>query len=474
MTMVHPSIYPCMVAYRSLWSCFPFSKLLLKFLCGSQIILKLEWIEDCLKEGKILPCNLYLMEGMPLLPEDFVGGAASVNVGSKECGQEVDYSVKESTVLNINTNPGHVDPVPRDLEKDQIDASEGEPCFEFGSVCESSVMGRHISGIIPCMNKHLTDILREMWEIYESVLGDDWRALTFRKAAIQLEKLPYKILSMEDIKHISGIGKSMVANIKEILCTGKLQKLECLKADAKVSTLRHLASVWGIGPKLALKLYQEGHRSVSDLVKASGLSQMAHIGLKYYDDLTLRIPRDEVTAAEKYVQNEGETLCPGICISVAGSYRRGNLTCGDIDFLITHPDGHSHQGFLAKLVERLQSTGFITEGLHGTYQASKKVDTYMGVGRVPGYQHYRRIDIKVYSKEAYAFALVYFTGNDVLNRKMRYAAQRQGFKLNDQGLYLRYGGKKGLSCTESIPCENERELFRKIGLSFLEPCDRNL
>eukprot|EP00250_Pteridium_aquilinum_P031115 c43012_g1_i1 orf=2-298(+) len=98
----------------------------------------------------------------------------------------------------------------------------------------------------------------------------------------------------------------------------------------------------------------------------------------------------------------------------------------------------------------------------------------MGIGRVPDCQQFRRLDIKVHPKKAYAFALVYFTGNDVLNRKIRYAAQRKGYKLNDQGLYLTYGGKKGLSSTECIPCETEEEVFKKIGFPYYEPCDRNL
>jgi len=40
-----------------------------------------------------------------------------------------------------------------------------------------------------------------------------------------------------------------------------------------------------------------------------------------------------------------------------GSYRRGKQTCGDVDILITHPDGHSHSGVYAELINRLTNTG---------------------------------------------------------------------------------------------------------------------
>jgi hypothetical protein len=33
------------------------------------------------------------------------------------------------------------------------------------------------------VNEHITSILREMWNIYESVLGDEWRSLTYRKVS---------------------------------------------------------------------------------------------------------------------------------------------------------------------------------------------------------------------------------------------------------------------------------------------------
>jgi hypothetical protein len=35
------------------------------------------------------------------------------------------------------------------------------------------------------VNEHITSILREMWDIYESVLGDEWRSLTYRKVSPQ-------------------------------------------------------------------------------------------------------------------------------------------------------------------------------------------------------------------------------------------------------------------------------------------------
>ena len=74
-------------------------------------------------------------------------------------------------------------------------------------------------------------------------------------------------------------------------------------------------------------------------------------------------------------------------------------------------------------------------------------DSYMGVIKLPetadsGKRYHRRIDIKVYPPEQYAFALLYFTGSDHFNRSMRYYAKklgwegnrRQGYSLSDKGI----------------------------------------
>lgn len=45
-----------------------------------------------------------------------------------------------------------------------------------------------------------------------------------------------------------------------------------------------------------------------------------------------------------------------MCIA-CGSFRRGKPTCGDVDVLVTHPDGHSHQGVFNKLLNILHKSG---------------------------------------------------------------------------------------------------------------------
>jgi DNA polymerase lambda len=70
------------------------------------------------------------------------------------------------------------------------------------------------------------------------------------------------------------------------------------------------------------------------------LSSTQKIGLKYYDDFQVRIPRETVSKIYKTVQVSAKELFGSNLVEVecCGSYRRGKQTCGDVDILITRTD----------------------------------------------------------------------------------------------------------------------------------------
>lgn len=51
------------------------------------------------------------------------------------------------------------------------------------------------------------------------------------------------------------------------------------------------------------------------------------------------------------------SLDPRLIMVTCGSYRRGKPTCGDVDVLITHPDGESHVGVFSRLINKLHEQG---------------------------------------------------------------------------------------------------------------------
>ncbi|KAH9608300.1 hypothetical protein KSS87_008411, partial [Heliosperma pusillum] len=136
-------------------------------------------------------------------------------------------------------------------------------------------------------------------------LGEDRRSFSYYKAIPVIEKLPFKIESADQVKHLPAIGRSLCDHIQEIISTGKLSKLEHFEHDEKVhflfkvhvvifyqvKTISLFGDVWGIGPATALKLYEKGHRTLEDLENEPPLTKAQKLGLKYFDDIKTRIPR---------------------------------------------------------------------------------------------------------------------------------------------------------------------------------------
>lgn len=125
------------------------------------------------------------------------------------------------------------------------------------------------------------------------------------------------------------------------------------------------AKIYGVGKHQAHELYQKGARTIQDLAEPSnpyGLSMGQLIGLHLYDDLNTRIPRAECKLIYDLVREEALAIDSKLWIEIMGSYRRGQNSSGDVDFLITRDpeDGQTHERVLKTLVGNLIAKGFIT------------------------------------------------------------------------------------------------------------------
>ncbi len=319
------------------------------------------------------------------------------------------------------------------------------------------------------LNKNITDELEKVLEFHTNE-GNTFNAIAYRRAITQIKKYKKKIEYVNDIPKIKGIGEKIKEKIKEILITGKCKKSEYVINDSKNKCIKKLSQVYGIGIKQANQFYQKGIKTIEDLKKISNeLSQNIQKGLKYYDDILIKIPREEITEIYNIIKEELYKILPEniIKIEVCGSYRRGKKLCGDIDILITRIDNGLIDGILETLINKLIKLKLIVETL--SFSNSKndnECNVFMGICKWKSGIN-RRIDIKVYKKDLYPFAILYFTGSAYFNRSMRLFARYLGFHLSDKELSYRKNGVK-------ILCKNEREIFEKLGIEYKEPCDRDI
>ncbi len=78
---------------------------------------------------------------------------------------------------------------------------------------------------------------------------------------------------------------------------------------------------------------------------------------------------------------------------------------------------------------------------------------------------------RVFPSEQYHCALLYFTGNDQLNRHMRIVAQDQGYKLNEYS--IQKVGSTGV-LSKPLPVTSEKDIFDYLQMDYKEPNQRNM
>ncbi|XP_034631289.1 DNA polymerase lambda [Trachemys scripta elegans] len=322
-------------------------------------------------------------------------------------------------------------------------------------------------------NRHITEKLEVLGKAY-TVQGDKWRALGYSKAINALKSYHKPVTSYQEACKIPGIGKRMAEKILEILESGHLRKLDHISES--VAVLEVFSNIWGAGVKTAQMWYQQGFRTLDDIRTQAHLTRQQAVGLKHYEDFLERMPREEAAEIEQTVREAARSLNPGLVCMACGSYRRGKATCGDVDVLVTHPDGQSHRGVFDKLLDSLRRSGFLTDDLV-SQEDSGNQKKYLGVCRLPGPgRRHRRLDIIVVPHGEFACALLYFTGSAHFNRSMRALAKTKGMSLSEHALHtavVRGPGGRKVGPGLVLPTPTERDVFVLLGLPYREPTERD-
>ncbi|XP_044293103.1 DNA polymerase lambda isoform X2 [Varanus komodoensis] len=340
------------------------------------------------------------------------------------------------------------------------------------------------------LNQCITEKLELLAKAY-SVQGDKWRALGYSRAINALKSYHKPVTSYQEACKIPGIGRKMSEKIVEILESGHLRKLDHISESVPV--LQVFSNIWGAGVKTAQMWYQQGFRTLDDISTKASLTSQQAVGLKHYEDFLERMPREEAAEIEQVKQNKwnkmlhyaefmekvreaAQSMNPGLVCVACGSFRRGKSTCGDVDVLVTHPDGHSHQGVFKKLLDSLWKSGFLTDDLV-SQEDNGRQKKYLGVCRLPGPgRRHRRLDIIVVPYDEFACALLYFTGSAHFNRSMRALAKTKGMSLSEHalstGVVRRPGGLKAVPGLPLLT-RTEKDVFMHLGLPYREPHERD-
>ncbi|MDP9002812.1 MAG: DNA polymerase/3'-5' exonuclease PolX [Myxococcota bacterium] len=307
------------------------------------------------------------------------------------------------------------------------------------------------------------DMLRELAELTTLDEGDpqSFRVRAYESAAdaIAAQATDLGKLTVKDLLKITGIGKSTAAKIRELLESGRVEKLEGLRQKHPPGVVA-LMRIQGLGPKAVNRLRIElGVQSVGDLRKAledRKLRELKGFGLKSEEKIAQALARlaeqgaldrtpisVALPLAERIVARLLEV--PGVAhASYCGSLRRFCETIGDIDLLVAASDAATVMQALVSMsvVDRVIVRG----------DAKTSVVTRRGT----------QIDVRVVATHQLGAARLYFTGSKGHNIKLRQRALSRGWTLNEYALSEIEGAKV-------IASETEEQIYEALGLPWIAP-----
>jgi len=139
----------------------------------------------------------------------------------------------------------------------------------------------------------------------------------------------------------------------------------------------------------------------------------------------------------------------GVFHVVCGSLRRGTKPdVGDLDIVVSDLEG------AARVLTRMGAESHLP-------QERKGKNRRQAWGQLEGI----KVGLYYGTPQEWGAMILTYTGNHLLNIKMRAIAKRQGLKLNQYGLYLN---------GEVIAGKDEKQVFDALGLPWLEPNQREI
>jgi len=311
-------------------------------------------------------------------------------------------------------------------------------------------------------NKEIRDIFNQMADLMEIKGANPFRVRAYREAARLMDGMSeqmHKLVQDEaDLTQFRGIGKDLAEKIKEVVATGHLQDLKELKTELP-PTLLDLLAIPALGPKKVAAIYHKlGASTLEELKNAAETGKIAELegfGKKSQEKILNSIGELKKDAAKRILYSDAEPVAAALAghiknqdgakqVTIAGSFRRGKETVGDLDMLVTCRRGYEDE--IMKAFVAFEDVARIDA--HG--QTKSSVHLRSGL----------QVDLRIVPQVSYGAALHYFTGSKAHNVAVRKLAGERELKINEYGVY------RG---EDRIAGETEKAVYETVGLSYIAP-----
>jgi DNA polymerase (family 10) len=318
-------------------------------------------------------------------------------------------------------------------------------------------------------NAQIAEVFSRLGDLLEISGANPFRVRAYRTGARAVESHAESLADYwnrhNSLPAIAGIGEDLSQKIAQLVRGEEIPLLRELEAKIPNGVLAMLR-VPGLGPSKAARLHKElGIQSLDQLRAACEAGQVQHLkgfGAKT-EQMILQGLAIAETAARRLLWADADQLAQSLRrhlgtaagverLELAGSYRRGKDTVGDLDVLVVAADP-------VAVMDRF-----------ATFPALSSVigrgDTKMSVRTGENFQ----VDLRVVPARSFGAALQYFTGSKEHNVVLRGRAKQQGLKINEYGVF-RVADSSGDSeeAGAYIAGEAEEDVYRALGLPWIPP-----
>jgi DNA polymerase IV len=362
------------------------------------------------------------------------------------------------------------------------------------------------------------DFLEQLKKIRtaRTLIDDEIGVRAYSTIIASIAAYPYKLSHPRELAQLPGCDEKTAVLFVEWKNTGKIQAVEDYENDEAMKVLRSFYDIWGVGAKTARNFFYNNHWTELDDIIEFGwndLDRVQQIGIKYYDEFLVPIPRPEVEQIASVVQEHAVSLRDDrVTVTIVGGYRRGKSASGDVDLIVSHPDLEQTAGLVRELVESLEEAEWITHTLtmsltntnrgqqalpfrsvKGAGAGFDTLDKALVVWQDPGWPTreqdttenpkaknpniHRRVDIIIAPWRTVGCAVMGWSGGTTFQRDLRrYAKAIKGWKFDSSGVRSRSTGEviwlEGPKGVNGSPEDAEKAVFEGLGLEYVPPEQR--
>ena len=291
------------------------------------------------------------------------------------------------------------------------------------------------------------------------VLGERFKPEAYRRAARSLDALTEELAAIgarHELRSIPGVGEAIEEKLEEFLATGRIAYLERLRREVPPG-VAEILRLPGLGPKTARRFWTdlgiEGPAELASALDAGRLDGVKGFGPKKIAQIRAALAaaggppsaRRPIEAAYPVALRLVRALreeARADRVEIAGSFRRGRETVGDLDLLVTSREP-------ARAFE-------VFSALPEVREIRMRGPTKETVILADGTQ----VDLRVVDPSSFGAALQYFTGSKEHNVIVRTLAREAGLRVNEYGVF------RGET---RIAGATEEEVYAALGLAWIPP-----